>query len=234
MIALASHEHPAAKVHVSRAWPRIQMNIDIRGAARHRRPMTVTESMTEGRAAAYLGAIAAAQDRSAFIALFEYYAPRIKTQNTRFRLPPDVAEEIAQETMIAVWTKARLFDPARGSASAWIFQIAANRRIDRTRRARLADAAATLNPMEGAAAGVAPLGEEVRADDALGQRQLAGHLTGALDILSAEQRAVVELSFYEDVPHANIAERLGLPLGTVKSRIRLALQSLRAALEGTR
>lgn len=234
MIAREFRERAATKVSASHAWPRIRRNLDIRAAARHRRPMTVTESMTEDRAATFIAAIAAARDRTAFIALFEYYAPRIKTQNTRFRLPPDVAEEIAQETMIAVWTKARLFDPARGSASAWIFQIAANRRIDRTRRARLADSIATLNPADGAAAGVAPLGEEVRADDALGQRQLASHLTGALDALSPEQRAVVELSFYEDVPHANIAERLGLPLGTVKSRIRLALQGLRAALEGTR
>ena len=75
MIALASRERAATKLHASRAWPRIRMNIDIRAAARHRRPMTVNESMTEDRAAAYIRAIAAAQDRSAFVALFEFYAP---------------------------------------------------------------------------------------------------------------------------------------------------------------
>ena len=177
---------------------------------------------TSAELAGLIDAIAADRDREAFAALFDYFAPRIKGFLTRSNTPPAAAEELAQEALLIVWRKAEQYDPSKAGASAWIFTIARNLRIDvarRDQRSRLLD-----------------LGSTDEADppappDALlltGERHQRVH--AALKRLSDDQLRVVRLSFFEGKAHAHIASELELPLGTVKSRIRLAMNRLRELL----
>lgn len=187
----------------------------------------MTETRPEAAAldaAALIVAIAQRRDRAAFATLFAHYAPRLKAYMQRLGASGDFAEEMAQETMLIVWRKAALFDPARAAASAWIFAILRNRRIDVLRRARLVlpDIDPTEEPLP------AP-GTDVILDAA----QRSARLRAALATLPPEQAAVVRLSFFDERPHAEIERVLGIPLGTVKSRLRLAMTKLRQILEGT-
>ena len=171
---------------------------------------------------ALIGRIAAAADREAFAALFRHFAPRVKSYALRLGASGAAAEELAQETMLTVWRKAGRFDPARASASTWIFTIARNLRIDALRRER-------PQPAPADEADPSPL-----ADLVLSGAQNEVRVRRALGTLPPEQLQVIELSFFSDAPHAAIAERLGLPLGTVKSRLRLAMNRLRGLLEDLR
>jgi RNA polymerase sigma-70 factor (ECF subfamily) len=171
--------------------------------------------------ATLIRAIAASGDRSAFAALFAYYAPRIKGYMVRLGAGNELAEEMAQETMLAIWRKAAQFDPARATASAWVFTIARNLRIDAIRRARLA-----LPETDPASEPPPPA-----ADAVLDAARRAQRLRDALSTLPAEQAEVVRLSFFDDRPHAEIERALNIPLGTVKSRLRLAIAKLRTLLE---
>ena len=163
------------------------------------------------------------RDIGAFEILFRYYAPKIRAFMAMKTKDRQAAEELMQETMTSVWTKAAQFDPTRGNVSAWIFTIARNIRIDAYRRKRpvfdLDDQA--LAPEE------AP-----PADREFQQAQEADILRSALALLPPEQQDVLKKAFFEDTPHSAIAAEMGLPLGTVKSRIRLAFAKLRDALEG--
>lgn len=172
--------------------------------------------------AQWLHAIAVRQDRAAFSALFEFYAPRIKAMLMRTGASADVAEDFAQETLLTIWRKAAQFDPARASASAWIYTIARNARVDRLRRDRRETAFALYESVE-------PEPAE-RPDDPLDASQRDRQIRSALAALPEEQKRVVELSFFEGQAHGDIAKRLGLPLGTVKSRLRLAMGRLRNVL----
>jgi RNA polymerase sigma-70 factor (ECF subfamily) len=174
---------------------------------------------------AHIQAIASTQDRSAFAALFSHYAPRVKAYLIRLGCPDGQAEELAQETMLAVWRKADRFDPAKAAAGTWIFTIARNLRIDQVRRERRPE----LDPDDPALV-PAPAPE---ADLVLQTKQHHVLVHNALQALPPDQARVIALSFFEDKPHGEIAGELGLPLGTVKSRIRLAFARLRAALEQT-
>ena len=167
-------------------------------------------------------AIAARQDKESFAALFSYFAPRVKTYLVRLAIQPALAEELAQEAMLTVWRRAAAFDPARASASTWIFTIARNLRIDAARRARY-PAALADDPFPPSAA-VVPA-------DAMMADERAARLKSSLAALPPEQMEIVRLSFFEDKPHSEIASELGLPLGTVKSRLRLAMAHLRPLLE---
>ena len=169
-----------------------------------------------------IGRIAAAADRSAFAELFQHFAPRVKSYALRLGAAGPAAEELAQETLLAVWRKAAQFDPSRASASTWIFTIARNLRIDALRRERPLPA-----PEDDA--DPAPL-----ADQLLAGAEEDGRVRKALKSLPPEQLQVIELSFFTETPHSAIAERLGLPLGTVKSRLRLAMARLRTLLEDLR
>jgi len=175
------------------------------------------------RAATLIAAIATRGDREAFATLFAFYAPRIKALLMRQGAPADVAEELAQETMLAVWRKAASFDPARASAGTWMFAIARNLRIDRMRRERAVPAQALYDVLQGEAP-KAP-------GDAVEGAERDDRVRAALQELSSEQMSVVRLSYYESKPHADIAQALGIPLGTVKSRLRLAMARLRERLE---
>lgn len=170
-------------------------------------------------------AIALEQDRAAFAALFGHFAPRVKAFLVRSGLADSLAEEVTQETMLTMWRKASFFDPSRAGVSTWIFTIARNQRIDRLRRERLPSAELAVDTIE------EPDPSET-GEEAVLTVEREGRVRNALSALSAEQAAIVRLSFFADKPHAAIARELGIPLGTVKSRIRLALGRLRVLLDG--
>lgn len=167
--------------------------------------------------------VASARDQAAFAALFDHFAPRIKAYLMRLGADSGSAEELTQEAMITLWRKAALFDPSRSSAATWLFRIARNRRIDALRRGRSAD----LDPEDPELRPAAP--ED--ADEAFDARLREERIRLALAGLPEEQAALVRLAFFSGQSHSQIAEETGLPLGTVKSRIRLAFGRLRKALE---
>jgi RNA polymerase sigma-70 factor (ECF subfamily) len=170
-------------------------------------------------------AVGQSKDRHAFAQLFDHFAPRIKSYMLRSAASSGEAEELAQEVMLLIWRKAALFDSGSHGAAAWIFTIARNVRIDSVRRGR-----------RGGIQQVSEVEAEFlvdtdpRADEHVTTRQADALVRAALGGLSAEQRKVIELSYFEDKPHAEISLLLGLPLGTVKSRLRLALEKLRKSL----
>ncbi len=170
-----------------------------------------------------LKSVAQDLDRRAFGELFDAFAPRLKNFMMRKGASPEQAEDLVQETMILVWTKAGLYDPARGSVSAWVFTIARNLWIDRHRRA-------SLMPLVALGDYDAPSGEP-GSDEIVTRKQEAGLVAQALAEIPPEQKETLMLSFVDDLAHNKIALRLNLPLGTVKSRMRLAYGHLRRALE---
>jgi RNA polymerase sigma-70 factor (ECF subfamily) len=170
----------------------------------------------------WIGAIAARQDRGAFAALFGFYAPRVKTMLMRAGAGAELAEDIAQETLLTVWRKAAQYNPDRASASAWVYTIARNLRIDRLRRDQRAKLFALYETIEPE--------EPERPDGGLDALQRDEGVRAALAELPKDQVRVVQLSFFEGRAHGDIARLLGLPLGTVKSRLRLAMNRLRNLL----
>lgn len=170
--------------------------------------------------------IAAERSREAFTLVFKHFAPRLKAFLMKSGLQPNTAEELAQETMLAVWRKASYFDPARAGAATWVFTIARNLRIDYLRRYRPMMAADDCLPEQ---ADGAPSGEMI-----LVAAEQEERVRSAMQSLSAEQSAVVKLSFFSGKAHSEIAKELDIPLGTVKSRVRLALNKLRSLLDDDR
>ena len=169
----------------------------------------------------WLVAVAQRRDRDAFASLFRWFAPRVKRYMQRLGADPDTAEDLAQETLVQVWRKAAQYDPAR-PPSAWVFTVARNLRIDRLRRQRMFEVELT---------------EEADAEDEFGdghERTLdrldAGRLTDLVGALPSEQVQVVRLAYFEGLSHAEVGRALDVPLGTVKSRLRLALTKLRGAM----
>lgn len=156
------------------------------------------------------------QDKAAFAALFRHFAPRVKGFLMKSGTPAAMAEDCAQDVMAVLWQKAHLFDPARASVATWVYTIARNRRIDLARRVR-------PDPEE------LPWGPEPEPDqdEALILQQETQRLGAALALLPQKQRDLIERAYYGDLSHTEIADETGLPLGTIKSRIRLALDRLR-------
>jgi RNA polymerase sigma-70 factor, ECF subfamily len=180
--------------------------------------------LTADEAADLIEAIAIRQDRAAFAALFRHYAPRLKSFVMRGGADAEAAQEIAQEAMIMVWRKAASFDRGRASAATWIYTIARNKRIDLLRRtgrpAIDTEEWLTIFASEGESADTSVL---------VGQTYI--RVKELMKDLSPEQLIVIQKAFFEDKTHTAIAAEMRLPLGTVKSRIRLALGRLRQALE---
>jgi RNA polymerase sigma-70 factor (ECF subfamily) len=170
-------------------------------------------------------AVATEADRAAFAVLFDYFAPRIKTMMMRSGANAGTAEELAQETLLTVWRKAAYFNPAGASPAGWVFTIARNLRIDRLRHERPLAPLALDEPDE-----TADPDEAGQPDQAFELDQRERRVRKAMTQLSADQLRVVELSFFEDKAHGEIASLLDLPLGTVKSRLRLAMGRLRKLL----
>ncbi len=182
----------------------------------------MTDMLEEASDAALILAVATSRDRAAFAALFSHYAPRVKAFLQRRGADTAQAEELAQETLLAVWRKAGQFDPRRATAAAWIFAIARNLRIDVLRRTRLAVPAApdpTDDPPP-----------SVPADAVLIADQRARRLREAIAALPAEQSEALRLAYFDERSHSEMEAALAIPLGTVKSRLRLAMARLRAAL----
>jgi len=191
---------------------------------RGRGAMPTSEELNE-----LVRAVATNGDRQAFAVLFKHFAPRVVTYLVRGGTAPASAEELAQEAMVVLWRKAASFDPARAGVSTWVFTIARNLRIDRHRRGGGAfdagdDADIDLDAHPDPAASP---------DDRLDARQRERRVHAALRQLSPEQARVLHLSYFAEAPHAEIARELCLPLGTVKSRIRLAMINLRRLIDAT-
>jgi RNA polymerase sigma-70 factor (ECF subfamily) len=182
---------------------------------------------------AWVRAVAEQADRRAFAALFQHFAPRIKGFLMRSGSSAELAEELAQETMVALWRRATTFDAARAGLSTWLFTIARNLRIDHHRRAGAAgEAPAAFDSFDdGDGAEHVPADAAAAPDEQLLASQRERGVRRALAELPPEQTLVLRLSFYEEHAHARIAQELGIPLGTVKSRIRLAVAQLRRKLE---
>jgi RNA polymerase sigma-70 factor (ECF subfamily) len=157
------------------------------------------------------------QDRAAFAALFRHFAPRVKAFLMKSGAGAALAEECAQDVMATLWQKAHLFDPARASVATWVFTIARNKRIDALRKDRRAE------PEE------LDWGPEPEPDQAelMEAQEETERLGRALAALPEKQRRLIERAFYGELSHSEIAAETGLPLGTIKSRIRLALDKLR-------
>jgi len=169
-------------------------------------------------------AVAERRDQTAFAELFDYFAPRIKSYLLRLGMESGQAEELTQEVMIVLWHKAGLFDPVKSSLSTWLFRIARNRRIDAFRR----DKSALLDADDPA---LQPSQPE-SADDIVEAEERDERVRRAMLDLPDEQAELVKQAFFLGHSHSQIAEDTGLPLGTVKSRIRLAFSRLRRSLEG--
>ena len=170
---------------------------------------------------ALLAKIGRTRDIDDFELLFRHFAPRVKAYMARTG-SPGPAEELMQETMVAVWNKAVMYDPGKGAAATWIFAIARNLRIDAYRREKHPEFDENDPAFQPA--------PERAADSALEAEQSARTVRAALATLSADQAEVLSLAYFEDKSQSAIAAALNLPLGTVKSRMRLAFNRLRAVL----
>ena len=159
-------------------------------------------------------------DRAAFAQLFRHFAPRVKSYLMKSGAAAAQAEECAQDVMTTLWQKATLFDPERAAVSTWIFSIARNRMIDMVRKDRRPDP----EP--------APWDRDAEPDQAeiYAAVEESRVLAAALAQLPENQRRLIQRAFYGDLSHSEIASETGLPLGTIKSRIRLALDRLRARM----
>lgn len=179
-------------------------------------------TLTNDQLRSLIEAVAAHRDRGAFGELFHYFAPRLMGFGLRSGADAASAEELVQETMLAVWRKAATFDATRATVPTWIFTIIRNKRIDMLRRQAYPEV--DLNEATEIPSGDSP------ADDCLALYQDGIALQHAMRTLPADQLEVLHKAYFEDKTHRAIADEMRLPLGTVKSRIRLALARLRSLL----
>lgn len=179
------------------------------------------QSTSAAEWAAAMRAIAERGDRAAFASIFAYYAPRVRAYVSRLGGGVD-AEELVQDVMLSVWRRAATFDPARACVSTWIFTIARNRRIDMMRKERRVEVDPDDPALQPDAAPAA--------DSVAEQAQWRQRLPGLIAALPRDQAELLRRAFFDDTSQRMIADEMNLPLGTVKSRIRLALLRLRRVL----
>jgi RNA polymerase sigma factor (sigma-70 family) len=179
---------------------------------------------TRAEWAAKMQAVAQKRDRVAFAELFDHFVPRLEAYLMRMGADSAAAEEISQDVMVTLWRKAHLFDPVKSSASTWLYRIARNRRIDLLRRNKVD----FVDPMDQA---FDAAGDDPAADLGMDIQRREDILRTAISELPPEQLELVKLAFFDSLSHSAIALQTGLPLGTVKSRIRLAFSRLRRSLE---
>ncbi|NNF79220.1 MAG: sigma-70 family RNA polymerase sigma factor [Rhizobiales bacterium] len=175
------------------------------------------------RLADLLDRVAKQQDKAAFAELFEHFGPRVKGFMMRKGADGELAEDLAQDTMITVWRKAHMYSGDKGSVSTWIFTIARNRRIDWARKLKgmqFSDISEVEQPSD-----------DRPADEIVLGNQEAKSVAAAVEQLPSDQKQVISMAFMEDMTQQEISQRLDLPLGTVKSRMRLAYQKLSKSLE---
>jgi RNA polymerase sigma-70 factor (ECF subfamily) len=169
--------------------------------------------------------VAEERDGEAFTKLFLAYAPRVKSYMMRQGADVQTSEELVQETLLTVWRKASLYSGEKGSATAWILTIAHNLRIDRLRREAPCQELPENHEQE--ASFDAPV------DEVISERQRHERMRAILSVLPAEQQEVVSLSYHQGLSHSAISAKLKVPLGTVKSRMRLAYQKVRRTMDDT-
>lgn len=169
-----------------------------------------------------LVAVGRRQDRAAFAALFGHFAPRVKSYLRRLGCEAGAADELVQEVMLLVWRRAETYDPAAASAATWVFTIARNKRIDVLRREQRPE----IDPNDPL---LVPEPTE-SAHQRVESRQETGRLRAALKELPPDQADMLRMAYFEDKPHSVISAEQGIPLGTVKSRLRLAMDRLRKVL----
>ena len=161
------------------------------------------------------------RDKAAFAELFRHFAPRVKAFLMKSGTDASMAEECAQDVMATLWNKCHLFDASRASVATWVFTIARNRRIDMLRKQRRPEPdELTWGPEP-----------EPDAADVMELQQESNRLSAALAELPEKQRMLIQKAYFGDLSHSEIADETGLPLGTIKSRIRLALERLRHAMK---
>jgi RNA polymerase sigma factor (sigma-70 family) len=178
---------------------------------------TMAANTTDADWIGHIRRIRDAQDQAAFVALFKHFAPRVKAFLMKSGASESLAEECTQEVMATLWRKSHLFDPARASVATWIFTIARNRKIDALRKQRRPEPEdLTWGPEA-----------EPDQEDVLTLQQESERLAEALAQLPEKQRDLITKAYFGDLSHSEIADQTGLPLGTIKSRIRLALEKLR-------
>ena len=167
----------------------------------------------------FLSDVGLRQDKSAFAEIFQYFAPRVKAYMVKLGCADETAEELAQQTLLQVWRKAQLYDPKKSAASTWIFRIARNMRIDMLRKQKhFFDSEFDLASIED---------DQEDAELKVNKEQVNHRLALAMLDLPMDQADIIRLSFYDGLSHSEIAKKLKIPLGTVKSRIRLAFARLR-------
>ena len=209
-------EHSLSQNELTRSYPGIRHHeacYEIAGKA-----TVVTTAPTDW--VDHMDRIRDYKDEAAFADLFRHFAPRVKAFLLKSGTEPTLAEECTQEALAAVWNKAHLFDPTRASVATWIFTITRNRRIDALRRQRRPEPEELVWGPE----------EEPHQADVLALTQETAKLGEALSSLPSKQRLLIEKAYFGDLSHSEIASETGIPLGTIKSRIRLALERLRHAM----
>jgi len=161
------------------------------------------------------------RDEAALEALYDRYAGLLSSVLNRILRDTQAAEEILQDIFYQLWRTAAQFDPSRGSLPGWLMVIARNRAISRLRQ---------HNPAAGEELLENTVSLPFNLEGVIAQRELLGRVKGAIETLPKEQRAAVELAYFEGLTHSEIAERTGDPLGTVKTRLRTALETLKRAM----
>ncbi len=169
-------------------------------------------------------AVVERRERAAFTEIFDHFTPRLEAYLQRLGLDSGVAEDIAQDVMLTLWRKAELFDAGKSSLTTWLYRIARNRRIDLARRNRT-DYVDPQSPI------ILDIAEVRQFETEIDDRERNDVVRALIAALPVEQRALVQLAFYQGLSHSQIAERTGTPLGTVKSRLRLAFIRLRRSLQ---
>ncbi len=181
------------------------------------------ENKSEEIFAHYMYEVAYQQDKQAFGEIFKYFAPRLKSYFIKAGAIESQAEEVIQEVMIAIWTKASSYDRKKSSVSTWIYTIARNKRIDKIRKEKRHYTQESDEGLE------MPIPSTQEQD--IFSVQLTRKIENCLQSLPIEQAELLKLSYFYEKTHTDISKELKIPLGTVKSRIRLALNKMKNMAE---
>ncbi len=192
-------------------------------------PGTSPPSPVDSKAlmAAHLEAVARDRCQQAYGALFRFFAPRIRSYAISQFGSEDVAMELVQETMTTVWLKAHLYHPQRGAPSTWIFTIARNLRFDMLRKQRKSKELVCAEDLWVMLCEQTPDSNQPQADEQVLQQ----HIDVLIEALPDKQRRVMHRIYVQGKSQQEVAEELNIPLGTVKSRTRLALAKLKEKLD---
>ena len=174
--------------------------------------------------AAEVAAVARERDRESFMRIYDYFAPRLQRYLAGLSGCEARAEEFTQEALLKLWHKAAQFDPEKASLATWLYRIARNLYIDHVRQDR--GWQVTQESLEALERLEAP--EDGLLDFSHRQEQ---KLASALHALPPDQARVIRMAYFEALSHRQIADQLQLPLGTIKSSLRLAYRKLRAGVE---